>query len=75
MARVGAPWRDMLAWMGARCLVVSLKKIRHPPPPLLRGVQDRGALLGLLARVGAHQVPLVARVGARGIRAVRRPIR
>ena len=65
----------MVARMGARCLVVPLQKIRQGSPPLLRGVQEGGALLGLLARVGAHQVPLVARVGARGIQAVRRPIR
>ena len=42
---------------------------------MLRGVQVGGALGGLLARVGAHHVRLVARVGARRIWAVRRPIR
>ena len=26
-----------------------------PPPPLLRGVQCEGALVGLVARVGAHR--------------------
>ena len=74
VARVGAPWSDMLAWMGARCLVVPLRKIRQGSPPLMRGVQEGGAMLGLLARVGAHQVQLMARVGACEVWAVRRPI-
>ena len=72
---MGAPWSDLLARMGARCLVVPLQKIRQGYPPLLRGVQEGGALLGLLARVGAHQVHLMSRVGARRVRAVRHPIR
>ena len=72
---MGAPWSDLLAWTSARCLVVPLQKFRQGSPPLLRGMQEGGALLGLLARVGAHQVHLMARVGARGVGAVRRPIR
>ena len=75
MDRVGAPWIDMLARMGARCLVVPLRKFRQGSPPLLRGVQEGGALLGLLTQVGAHQVHLMARVGAHGVRAERRLIR
>ena len=65
----------MLARIGARCLVVPLQKFRQGFTPLMRSVQEGGALLGLLARVGAHQVHLMARVGARGVGAVRRPIR
>ena len=74
MAQVGTSWSDILARMGARCLVVPLQKIRQGSPPLLRDVQDRRALLGLLARVGAHQVHLMALVGACGVGAVRLPI-
>ena len=75
VARLGAPCSDLVARMSTRCLLEPLRKIRQGSPPLLRGVQEGGALMGLLARVGAHQVPLVAWVGARGIGAVRRPIR
>ena len=42
VAQVGAPWSDMLARMGARCLVVPLRKIRQGSPPLLRGVHLGG---------------------------------
>ena len=42
--------RIVLVWGGTR-------KICQGSPPLLRGLQDGGALLGLLARVGDHHVP------------------
>ena len=64
-----------MARMGARCLVVPLQNFRQGFPPLLRGVQEGRALLGLVARVGAHQVHLMAQVGACRVGAVRRPIR
>ena len=75
VAWVGSPLVELMARMGAHCLVVPLQKFRQGSPPLLRGVQDGGSLLGLLAWVGTHQVHLMARVGARGVGAVRRPIR
>ena len=56
------------------CVQGSLQLFCQGSPPLLQGVQEGGAVMGMLARVGAHQVPLMARVGARGIGAVRRPI-
>ena len=72
---MGATWSDLLAQMGDRCVVVPLRKIFQGSPVLLQGVQEGGALLGLLARVGAHQVHLMARVGDREVGAVRCPMR
>ena len=46
VAQVGAPWIDMLARMGACCVVVPLRKFCQGSPPLLRGVQEGWALWG-----------------------------